>query len=131
MNNSNKITVSIKKNIWILYFLKQDPRLNKTAKLVIIITLAYALSPIDLIPDFIPIIGWLDDLIIIPLGIYIASKLIPEEVWFDCNRKAADSINKGELLPKNWVVASIIILVWFIIFVLLGKWFFSKKYFVV
>ncbi|CEG59126.1 conserved protein of unknown function (plasmid) [Legionella fallonii LLAP-10] len=83
MNNSNKIMVSMKKYVWVLYFLKRDPRVNWKAKLVVFITLAYALSPIDLIPDFIPILGLLDDLIIIPLGIYLAIKLIPQEAWND------------------------------------------------
>ncbi|CAM2775939.1 TPA: DUF1232 domain-containing protein [Legionella pneumophila] len=122
MNNSNKVVVSMKKYVWILYFLKRDPRVNRKAKLVVLMTLAYALSPIDLIPDFIPILGLLDDLIIIPLGIYLAIKLIPQEVWNDCNRLADISIDKGELLPKNWVVASIIVLLWVIVITLVAKW---------
>lgn len=116
----------MKKYIWVLYFLRRDPRISKKAKLVILITLAYALSPIDLIPDFIPILGMLDDLIIIPLGIFLAIKLIPKEVWNDCYQRADNSINKGEVLPKNWIVASIIVLLWLIIIVLAGKWFYLK-----
>ncbi|CDZ79498.1 hypothetical protein BN59_03816 [Legionella massiliensis] len=122
MNNSNKVVVSMMKYVWILYFLKRDPRVNWKAKLVVLITLAYALSPIDLIPDFIPILGLLDDLIIIPLGIYLAIKLIPQEVWNDCNRLAEIAIDKGDLLPKNWVVASIIVCLWVIIIALIAKW---------
>ncbi|MCW8410501.1 YkvA family protein [Legionella sp. PATHC035] len=126
MNKPNKIAVSMKKYIWVLYFLKRDPRVNWKVKLVVLITLTYALSPIDLIPDFIPILGLLDDLIIIPLGIYLAIKLIPQEVWNDCNRLAEISIDKGELLPKNWIVAFIIVLLWLVIIGLVGKWFCQK-----
>ena len=126
MNDLNKISISMKKYIWILYFLKRDPRVSKKAKLIVLITLAYALSPIDLIPDFIPVLGLLDDLIIIPLGIYLAIKLIPKEVLNDCNRSAENSIEKGELLPKSWVVASTILLLWVVIIVLVGKWFYRK-----
>ncbi|HGC5940496.1 TPA: YkvA family protein [Legionella pneumophila] len=71
MNRLKKNEASIKKYIWILYFTKQDPRINWKAKCIIIVTLAYALSPIDLTPDFIPILGLIDDLFIIPIGIYI------------------------------------------------------------
>ncbi len=108
----------MKKYVWILYFIKRDPRVNWKAKLVVLITLAYALSPID----FIPILGLLDDLIIIPLGIYLAIKLIPQEVWNDCNRLAEIAIDKGDLLPKNWVVASMMVCLWVIIIALIAKW---------
>lgn len=122
MNGLKEIAISIKKYIWVLYFAKQDPRVSWKAKLVVIITLAYALSPIDIIPDFIPIFGLLDDLILVPIGIYIAIKLIPKEVWEDCDRYAIESIAKGSILPKNWIVASIIVLLWLIIIFLIGRW---------
>ncbi|WP_058479799.1 MULTISPECIES: YkvA family protein [Legionella] len=92
------------------------------AKCVVVITLAYALSPIDLIPDFIPVIGLLDDLIIIPFGIYLAIKLIPEEIWNDCIEKAQEAINKGELLPRNWKIGLIIVFLWLFIFIIMGRW---------
>lgn len=126
MTGLKKIKASLKKYIWLLYFLKHDPRVSKKAKLIVLLTLAYALSPIDLIPDFIPILGLLDDLIIIPLGIYLAIKLIPKEVLNDCVRSAENSIDQGELLPKSWIVATIIVLMWLIIIVLAGKWFYLK-----
>jgi uncharacterized membrane protein YkvA (DUF1232 family) len=84
----------MRKYIWILYFVKQDPRISWKAKCVVLITLAYALSP----TDFIPILGLLDDLIIIPIGIYLSVKLIPKEIGSDCSQCAEESINKGELL---------------------------------
>lgn len=122
MTSIKKIAMSMKKYIWVLYFAKNDSRVSWKAKCVVLITLAYALSPIDLIPDFIPILGLLDDLFIIPIGIYLAIKLIPKEVWEDCNRRAVESIDKGELLPKNWKIAVIIVLLWLFVFALIGKW---------
>lgn len=122
MSELNKITLSMKKYIWVLYFVKHDPRISWKAKCVVFITLAYALSPIDLIPDFIPIIGLLDDLIIIPFGIYLAIKLIPKDVWDDCIQRAQEAIDNGKLLPRNWKVALIIVLLWLVILIVIGRW---------
>ncbi|RAV14874.1 hypothetical protein DQG23_31070 [Paenibacillus contaminans] len=74
---------------------------------------AYAFSPIDLIPDFIPILGYLDDVILIPLGVALALKMIPNAVVQECTVKAEDRIKNGK--PKNWLVGSLIILVWIVI----------------
>lgn len=99
----------MKVQISALYLASQDPAVPKVAKWLGVAVVAYALSPIDLIPDFIPVIGYLDDLIILPLGIYLAIKLIPEEVWSDC-------LAKAELhpiqLPKNRYAAAVIICCW-------------------
>lgn len=122
MNTLKKISLSMKKYIWVLYFAKGDPRVSWKAKLVAFITLAYALSPIDLIPDFIPILGFLDDLLIIPLGIYLTIKLIPKDIWDECISRAAIAINKGESLPKNWGFAVIIVLLWLFILGIVGRW---------
>lgn len=76
----------------------------------------YALSPIDLIPDFIPVLGCLDDLLIVPLGISLAIKLISKEKLDECRIEAEKVIGKGK--PKNWVAAAVIVLLW----VLLAAW---------
>lgn len=128
MSELNKIALSMKKYIWVLYFVKQDPRISWKAKCIVLITLAYALSPIDFIPDFIPILGLLDDLIIIPFGIYLAIKFIPKKVWNDCIQRAQEAINKGELLPRNWKVASIIALLWFFILIVIGRWIWNRYF---
>lgn len=102
---------SMKIQITALYFACKDPAVPKVAKWLGIAVVAYALSPIDIIPDFIPIIGYLDELIILPLGIYLAIKLIPDEVWSDCLAKA--EINPIQL-PKNRYAAVVIICCWIV-----------------
>ncbi len=79
---------------------------------LIVLTVGYAFSPIDLIPDFIPVLGLLDDLIIVPFLIYITIKLIPEEVIQYCRQQAAIREFKKK---NNWIVGGIIILLWILI----------------
>ncbi|MFC2093181.1 YkvA family protein [Bacteroidota bacterium] len=73
----------------ILYLAYKNHRTPWYAKALITATVGYALSPIDLIPDFIPVLGYLDDIIIIPLGIYLSKKMIPKEVLLECREKVA------------------------------------------
>jgi uncharacterized membrane protein YkvA (DUF1232 family) len=78
----------LKTEIQALFLARRDPRVPRRAKIIVVLVTAYALSPIDLIPDFIPLLGYLDDLIILPLGILLAVKMIPPEVMRDCRLKA-------------------------------------------
>jgi uncharacterized membrane protein YkvA (DUF1232 family) len=71
---------------------------------------AYAFSPIDLIPDFIPVLGYLDDLVLVPLGISVAIKMIPPNVLADCRAKVQIEMDKGK--PVNWFAAVVIGLIW-------------------
>ncbi|MGG3467056.1 DUF1232 domain-containing protein [Neobacillus pocheonensis] len=87
--------------------------------MVAICVVAYAFSPIDLIPDFIPVLGYLDDLIIVPLGISLALKLIPSYI-IDENREKAEDIRKNGK-PKNWFVAVLFILIWILLAIWVGK----------
>lgn len=103
-------TSNLKKQVYVLYFANKDNRVPWYAKLFVACLVAYAFSPIDLIPDFIPILGYIDDVIIVPLGIIFALKMIPDSVITDCEKMAEELIKKGK--PKNWIVGSIIILVW-------------------
>ncbi|MEQ8659682.1 MAG: DUF1232 domain-containing protein [Gammaproteobacteria bacterium] len=70
-------------------FAARDPRVPRATRLLVLLVVAYALSPIDLIPDFIPVIGLLDDLVLVPLGLALAIRLIPAGVWADCRARAA------------------------------------------
>lgn len=89
------------------------------AKVFAGITIGYALSPIDFIPDFIPVIGLLDDIILLPILISITIKLIPEEIFEQCRNESENLWNNGK--PKKWYYAIPIILVWIILILLIIK----------
>jgi uncharacterized membrane protein YkvA (DUF1232 family) len=99
---------SLKRETYAMYLAVRDPRTPWYAKVVAGAVLAYALSPFDLIPDFIPVIGLLDDLILVPLGFALALKLIPAPIMVDC-RNHADS---AQGLPVSRVGAVFIIALW-------------------
>jgi uncharacterized membrane protein YkvA (DUF1232 family) len=99
----------LKTDTYALYLACKDPRVPWYAKALMALIIGYALSPIDLIPDFIPVLGQIDDLIIVPAGISIVIKMIPKTVMEECRQRAkAESINS----KTKWIVASIIILIW-------------------
>ncbi|MCE7989024.1 MAG: DUF1232 domain-containing protein [Caldilinea sp. CFX5] len=100
----------VKRDVFALYLACRDPRTPWVARLVAAGVVAYAFSPIDLIPDFIPILGYLDDLILVPLGILLAIRLIPPVVMADC-RAAAQARMQGNK-PVNWGAAGVIIGIW-------------------
>ena len=104
----------LKKQLFILYLAYKDERVSWYTKVFTACVVAYAFSPIDLIPDFIPVLGYIDDIIIVPLGIMLALKMLPASVIEDCTIKAEELI--GNERPKNWVAGSIIIVVWLLIF---------------
>ncbi|WP_184310607.1 YkvA family protein [Anaerosolibacter carboniphilus] len=103
----------IKKDLSILYLAYRKPEVPWYAKVFIALIVGYALSPVDLIPDFVPILGYLDDLILIPIGITLAIKLIPAEVIESCRLEAEDLFKDGK--PKSWKAGAIIILVWLLV----------------
>ncbi|MBC2580952.1 YkvA family protein [Clostridium sp. DJ247] len=103
----------IKNDIGALYLAYKRPDVPFYAKLVSILVVGYALSPIDFIPDFIPVLGYLDDLILVPLGIYFAIKLIPSDIMNECRQQSENIFNDGK--PKNWLAAGIIVCIWIII----------------
>ncbi|MEH6957630.1 YkvA family protein [Neobacillus drentensis] len=109
----------LKQNLFVLYLAYKDNRVPWYAKWVAICVVAYAFSPIDLIPDFIPVLGYLDDIIIVPLGISLALKLIPAYIIED-NREKAEEIRKNGK-PKNWFVAVLFILIWILLAFWVGK----------
>lgn len=109
---------SIKRDVIALWLAARDPRVPWYAKAVAATVAAYALSPIDLIPDFIPVLGYLDDLILVPLGIMAAVKLIPPDVMTDLRTQALD---KGR--PKSTVGLVIVAAIW-LAGIFLTAWFF-------
>lgn len=84
-----------------------------SAKIIAAVTVLYALSPIDIIPDFIPIIGMLDDIILLPALISLTIKLIPEDIFIECRKEAEDLWLNGK--PKKWYYALPIVLFWVLI----------------
>ena len=99
---------TIKRDTYAVYFACRDPRTPWYAKVFAGGVVAYALSPIDLIPDFIPVVGYLDDLILVPLGIALAVKMIPEPVLIDCRAKAQIASER----PTDRRAAAIIVAIW-------------------
>jgi uncharacterized membrane protein YkvA (DUF1232 family) len=93
-----------------LYLAAKHPGTPWYAKVLAALIIGYALSPIDLVPDFIPVVGYLDDLIIIPAGIALLIKIIPGDILEECRAKAqSDVLNRK---PKNWVAGVVIVLIW-------------------
>ena len=86
----------LKTEVYALYLAYRDPRTPWYAKIVVALVVGYALSPIDLIPDFVPVLGYLDDLLLLPLGILLALRLIPAEVMAECRARAAEMHNRPE-----------------------------------
>ncbi|MGG3914396.1 YkvA family protein [Rossellomorea vietnamensis] len=109
----------LKQDLLVLYLSYKDPRTPMYAKVLAMCVVAYAFSPIDLIPDFIPIIGYLDDLILVPFGIFLALRVIPSDVLEE-KRKMAINMKKKDH-PKNWFVGVIFILIWILLAVWAGK----------
>ncbi len=106
----------IKRKIYALYLAYRDPRVPWYAKLFAAVVVAYALSPIDLIPDFIPILGYLDDLILLPLGIALAVRMIPKVVMEECYARAGSVLSGSK--RKSWIAGGIVIAVWIALFLL-------------
>ena len=108
----------IKRDVHALYLASRDPRVPWYAKVLGLIVVAYALSPIDLIPDFIPVLGYLDDVILVPLGIALVVRLIPKDVM-DEHRKIAAVAQER---PVSLVAGAVIIVIWIGAIILAG-WF--------
>ena len=112
-----RLATELKAETLTLYFAARDPRTPWYAKTFIGGVVAYALSPIDLIPDFIPVLGYLDDLLLLPIGIHLALKLIPPAVVSDARQKAAATNSK---LPRNWTAAMVVIFIWAAAMIIIG-----------
>ncbi len=108
----------LKRESLTLYIAVRDPRTPWTVRLLAGAIVAYALSPIDLIPDFIPVLGYLDEVILLPIAIALALRLLPAAVLADAREQAARWQGK----PRSRLGAAIIILIWVLALVLFGRW---------
>jgi uncharacterized membrane protein YkvA (DUF1232 family) len=103
----------LKVEAYTLYLAYRDPRVPWYARVFAACVVAYAFSPLDLIPDFIPVLGYLDDLILVPAGIALALRMIPPEVLADCRARAQQAIEQGK--PVNRAAAVLIVLIWLLL----------------
>lgn len=109
----------LKEEAYVLIIAYKDKRTPTPAKILIGITVGYLLSPIDLIPDFIPLLGLLDDLIIVPLLIALSIKLIPDIVLKDAREYLKQ--NRQRYKKNNWLFAAIIVLIWIILVIFIYR----------
>jgi uncharacterized membrane protein YkvA (DUF1232 family) len=100
----------LKQETFTLVVACRHPRVPWYAKALALLVVGYALSPIDLIPDFIPILGYLDDLILIPLGFMLVIRLIPAEVLAECRRQSAEIVGRATRAGK--IAATVIVTIW-------------------
>src|SRR3954453_12356452 len=100
----------LKRETYALYLALRDPRVPWYARVLGVCIVGYALSPIDLIPDFIPVLGYLDDLILVPLGIALLLKIVPEVVMVECRERAEIMLRDGR--PVNRTAAAVIVAIW-------------------
>ena len=103
----------LKREAYALYIAIHDPRVPWYAKVFMGLVVAHTFSPIDLIPDFIPLLGYLDDLVVIPLGIALALKMIPAEVMADVRQQADELLRQDK--PISRAGAIMVIAIWLII----------------
>lgn len=113
---------SIKREGVALWFAAKDPRTPLLPKLLCGFVVAYALSPIDLIPDFIPILGFVDDAVLLPGLMWLAIRLIPPSLMAECRQKADEWIQQGSDKPRSLTGAVVIVLLWVAIAWLLWRW---------
>lgn len=100
----------LKLEVYTLYLAYRDPRVPWYAKLFAACVAGYVFSPLDLIPDFIPVVGYLDELVLIPLAVLAARRMIPREVLDECRARAEAVIREGK--PVNRIAAAVIVVIW-------------------
>jgi uncharacterized membrane protein YkvA (DUF1232 family) len=104
---------NLKNEVIAMYFVMKHTKTPLYAKILVAIIVGYALSPIDLIPDFVPILGYVDDVILLPLGIALVIKMIPVNILAACREEA--NTNPPATKPKTWIAAYVIVMLWLIV----------------
>lgn len=111
----------LKQHTLAVYFAARDPRTPVLVRALAVLVAAYALSPIDLIPDFIPVVGYLDDLLLVPLGLALVIRLTPPAVMASAHSRAQQAAGK----PVSYWAAAFIICLWLVSGWLLARWIFN------
>lgn len=105
-----------------LWFCTRHPRTPLLAKALAVAVVAYAFSPVDLIPDFIPVLGFLDDLILLPIGIWVVLKLVPQDVMAGCRQQAVRWLEEKGPKPRSYLGAAFIAALWLAMIWLAWRW---------
>jgi uncharacterized membrane protein YkvA (DUF1232 family) len=108
----------LKRETYALYLAARDPRTPWFARLLAAAIVAYALSPLDLIPDFVPVLGYVDDLIIVPLGIALVLHMLPSDVLADCRERAALATAR----PTSRGAGIVVVAIWLALALVVGSW---------
>ena len=112
----------LKQDVVALWFCTRHPRTPFIAKALAAGLVAYAFSPIDLIPDFIPVLGYLDDVLILPAGIWLVLKLVPPDVLAECRAQAARWLEEKQARPPSYLAAVLIVVLWLALLWLAWRW---------
>lgn len=120
--SSKQWAKKVKRDGVTLWFARKHPATPVPAKILAVVVVAYALSPIDLIPDFIPVLGYLDDVILLPLLIWLTVRLIPESVMAECRIQADDWLTAQGSKPRSYAGAVIIVALWIAVAVAAAWW---------
>jgi uncharacterized membrane protein YkvA (DUF1232 family) len=110
----------LKEETFALYLVARHPGTPWYAKLFVAGIVAYAFSPIDLIPDFVPVLGYLDDLMLIPMGIALAIRMVPPSVLAECRARAQEVMSQEK--PVNRIAGAVIVVIWIVLAALSAVW---------
>lgn len=113
----------VKRDVVAVYFASRDPRTPTVVRVLAIAVAAYALSPIDLIPDFIPNVGYLDELIIVPLDLILFIRMLPAETLIVARLRASEVIAR----PRSYAAATVIVVVWLAAVTAFALWWFGRQ----
>lgn len=117
---------SLQRDAMTLWFARRHPHTPWLAKAMGVLVVAYALSPIDLIPDFIPVLGYLDDVVLLPALIWLALRLLPPPVLQQCRQQAEAWLQQGAKRPRSMAAAVVIVLLWLVAAAAAGVWLWQR-----
>ena len=120
MQSLKQLARKLKNEVYAIYLASKDSRTPWYARMLAVVIVAYVFSPLDFIPDFIPILGYLDDLILVPLGLWLVIKLIPTQILAECREQALALKAQGK--PKNWLAAGAIVTLWLLLGISTALW---------
>ncbi len=112
----------IKRDVMVLWFARKHPDTPLLAKVICVLAVLYALSPIDLVPDFVPILGYIDDALLLPAMIWLAVRLLPSHVLASCREQANDWMSRQGSKPKSYIGAAIVVVLWAVVAYLFWRW---------